>query len=1072
MYESAESISYIEDDYLDPNCVLASAPASTQPDDVSPSMHKYCDNNKNNEYLQVLPASFEDQRQLENHEELHRSIDALIGVEASADNYQCDQCSACFDDRRNRKAHAEAHSYVDTTCYDVNSPPPKRKKIRESPTSEITYHVSPQPSTSRGTVGENIIHHHADSIYSSEKILQPGSADIKKTDPLAYEIEKVGHRTFKHLAEDHHFKVEFDTNHIAQDTPLSDMYGALEQMFDDVLAEIAPRFKETDLVRVIIHHDTLTNSIYVQLTPLGEMTADKTLSYLTNVLNSNQSLTMNTSFRTDVGVIRLSAEGIGLQINNISREDSSLIYKKSIIQILSDDNTCLPRAVTVCNSCIDEDITPESKCSNCGSSRIIWKFLPRLSCQLSWKIGLRLAAFLTESKYSMLWQKNVDAPLLKFLSVECTQPNIFKTFMSPWLPRTMDQQIQVTFTNKEQPDSGDTVIVCDQLHMLNVDEYLETTMEIQQLNCALKEDSVTGHTTVTRKRRNDFTKEEAFYCRSDKIHGNLKNDEIPKKHSKKSNKGKVGFEPDSNMLKEVPKKTVLPKKLLQHVTDKIRKEHITPKCPSPKVMPSITEAVGSGTDFNVVFETELHWISYKPESFIAGLGVDTIMQSTNSERNSLTQDCAIHATDYSDCLDVDVDIKSSLFRDKMLNVSAISRETLKTIAPNDTKNKHNTMHISNRLISDEEGTTLIDDVIEEDPCRSRCSHMEETYSDECDVSVLFSEKFVKEYKEIKESRTAAKEHLRSEKASSEDQDVSKAKKKGKPKRPTPNYFVAVQISNPEIHNKLKAVQDSILKSDPQLKPAMNPIATLHVTMFVMYLDTEDEMERAEQALEKCVGDLRSVYSEIPLQLEIASIGNFKDEVVFAQIKPGGELDQLHAIADKVQQCFKEHQIPSADKRGFKPHITFMKLSRAGGRRRKRGVKKIDSALYKDYKDTCFGIQRVTGLQVCAMLKPKATDGYYQLLHQVRFASTSTSDSQEESSAQSVCHWVIDSCIDKVIIEDQQEAYICDRLQPKPSETISTGDESDSVCILEKDNIEVTSETCHQTAETCIDTALK
>lgn len=49
-----------------------------------------------------------------------------------------------------------------------------------------------------------------------------------------------------------------------------------------------------------------------------------------------------------------------------------------------------------------------------------------------------------------------------------------------------------------------------------------------------------------------------------------------------------------------------------------------------------------------------------------------------------------------------------------------------------------------------------------------------------------------------------------------------------------------------------------------------------------------------------------------------------------------------------------------------------------------GVKKIDSALYKDYKDTCFGIQRVTGLQVCAMLKPKATDGYYQLLHQVRF----------------------------------------------------------------------------------------
>lgn len=292
-------------------------------------------------------ASFDDQKQLEDHEELHRSIDVLNGVEASRDNYQCDQCSACFDDRRNLKAHTEAHSYIDTTCYDVNSPPPKRKKIQESPTSEITYPISPQPSTSRGTVGENIIHHHnADSTDSSDDdILQSGGAAIKNPDPLAYEIEKVGHRTFKNLAEDHHFKVKFDTDHIAQDTPLSDLYGALEQMLDDVLAEIAPRFKETDLVRVIIHHDSLTNPIYVQLTPLGEMTGDKILSYLTNVLSSNQSLTLNASFRIDVGVIRLSAGGIGLQINNISGEDSSLLNKKSIIQILSNDNTCLPRAV-------------------------------------------------------------------------------------------------------------------------------------------------------------------------------------------------------------------------------------------------------------------------------------------------------------------------------------------------------------------------------------------------------------------------------------------------------------------------------------------------------------------------------------------------------------------------------------------------------------------------------------------------------------------------------------------------------------------------------------------------------
>lgn len=44
MYESVESIFYIEDDYLEPNCVLTSLTVPTHPDRISLSPHEYCDN--------------------------------------------------------------------------------------------------------------------------------------------------------------------------------------------------------------------------------------------------------------------------------------------------------------------------------------------------------------------------------------------------------------------------------------------------------------------------------------------------------------------------------------------------------------------------------------------------------------------------------------------------------------------------------------------------------------------------------------------------------------------------------------------------------------------------------------------------------------------------------------------------------------------------------------------------------------------------------------------------------------------------------------------------------------------
>ena len=47
----------------------------------------------------------------------------------------------------------------------------------------------------------------------------------------------------------------------------------------------------------------------------------------------------------------------------------------------------------------------------------------------------------------------------------------------------------------------------------------------------------------------------------------------------------------------------------------------------------------------------------------------------------------------------------------------------------------------------------------------------------------------------------------------------------------------------QIHEALKDVQQTVVSGDEKLKDAMVPIATLHLTIMVMHLATEEDVER-------------------------------------------------------------------------------------------------------------------------------------------------------------------------------------------------------------------------------------
>uniref|UniRef100_UPI00398F71E6 A-kinase anchor protein 7 isoform X2 n=1 Tax=Pristiophorus japonicus TaxID=55135 RepID=UPI00398F71E6 len=204
-----------------------------------------------------------------------------------------------------------------------------------------------------------------------------------------------------------------------------------------------------------------------------------------------------------------------------------------------------------------------------------------------------------------------------------------------------------------------------------------------------------------------------------------------------------------------------------------------------------------------------------------------------------------------------------------------------------------------------------------------------------------------------------------------DEDAGQKKKK----KAHPNYFVSIPITNPKIIGGIKAVQDIAVQTDERLFKAMIPVACLHITILVTYLASEVEVNKAVNAVEECKETVQEILQGTRLALRFQGIADFRGEVVFAQLVQNEHLTTLAHIAETLKTRFQANGILTGDSKAFKPHLTFMKLSRAP-KLRHQGIKKFSPELYKNFEDHYFGDEIVTCLHLCSMLKRKQPNGYY------------------------------------------------------------------------------------------------
>ncbi|KAI1897469.1 hypothetical protein AGOR_G00083600 [Albula goreensis] len=207
--------------------------------------------------------------------------------------------------------------------------------------------------------------------------------------------------------------------------------------------------------------------------------------------------------------------------------------------------------------------------------------------------------------------------------------------------------------------------------------------------------------------------------------------------------------------------------------------------------------------------------------------------------------------------------------------------------------------------------------------------------------------------------------------------------KKKKKKPRPNYFVSIPITNPKIRGGIQAVQNLVIQKDHRYSRALVPVGSLHITLLVTYLSNEEEVSTAMSVVAQMKHILPSLLQGRELALPFSGIGNFRNEVVFAELTDGEHVSMLTEIAEAVRKAFEEKGVSSGDSKAFKPHLTFMKLSRAP-KLRSQGIKKIDPELYKSFAEHNFGLETVSRLDLCSMLKKKSPDGYYHCETSVTF----------------------------------------------------------------------------------------
>ncbi|NWH32005.1 AKA7G protein, partial [Chloropsis hardwickii] len=269
------------------------------------------------------------------------------------------------------------------------------------------------------------------------------------------------------------------------------------------------------------------------------------------------------------------------------------------------------------------------------------------------------------------------------------------------------------------------------------------------------------------------------------------------------------------------------------------------------------------------------------------------------------------------------------------------------------------------------------------------------------------------------------------------------RKKKKNKQYQPNYFISLPITNPKITGGIQALQDAIIQKDQRLSKAMVRAGSLHVTMLVMHLSSEEEISVAIGALSDSKVFVDDLLKGKRVDLSFQGIDHFRNQVGFVNLAENDHTTQLKEIAETMKKIFQEKGIMTGEERAFKPHLTFMKLSKSTELRKQ--VKKIDSSLYEDFKNHYFGDEILHRFDLCSMLKKKQPNGYYYCESSIVFGEKQAAE-PDDAELVSLSKRLVENAVLKAVqqyLEETQNKSRHTDGSPAKTEEAASGSKNES-----------------------------
>ena len=129
----------------------------------------------------------------------------------------------------------------------------------------------------------------------------------------------------------------------APDKTITDLAPHLYGLFQTLIDEMIVKYGENGVARIYIDHPNLEKAIIVVPTPLHKLFVKDILDHIDNVVNSAGDIPADDALDINVAVIKLIQGGARKHVLDI--ED--LKFKRSLVTIRNNDNSCLPRAIAV-----------------------------------------------------------------------------------------------------------------------------------------------------------------------------------------------------------------------------------------------------------------------------------------------------------------------------------------------------------------------------------------------------------------------------------------------------------------------------------------------------------------------------------------------------------------------------------------------------------------------------------------------------------------------------------------------------------------------------------------------------